>query len=459
MSTITTKTIDAAKKKAGLLGFDVWVTEASGRGEGRLRVRASAKGTVSYWFRYSHAGKQYQLRIAEDTLALARDKARELSKLHRAGHTDLHGYFARQQAERERAQADADREAQRQASMGSFGQLLDYYVADLQRRGKRAHRDVANAFRVDVLEPFPLLAAKPAKAITGQDISELLRHARERPVATKGNGARAVAHEGKLATVAKLRRYLSAAFNYGIGFDLDHQRERSQVLFDLTVNPVTNVPMVEGADVANTWALNEDELRALLQAIEDLPERRKAIAQAMLYLAGQRVEMLTRVTWADLFDDSKHGRTMQLVDLKGGPKSTQRVHLLPVTDRLREVMAPLLALQGTGAPGPFCLTDVAASPGTLQRMFAELGDQLAKAGHRRFTWRNIRCSVETHMAALGIAKEHRAWLLSHGRTGVQDERYDRFSYLPEKRHDLDVWARYLDGLTAPAPANVVQLHA
>ncbi|MNR65059.1 hypothetical protein D3C85_1879550 [compost metagenome] len=72
----------------------------------------------------------------------------------------------------------------------------------------------------------------------------------------------------------------------------------------------------------------------------------------------------------------------------------------------------------------------------------------------------MRATIETHLAALGVNQERRAWLLSHGRSGVQAKHYDRYSYLPEKRQDLEKWARYLDRLTnGEAASNVVPLHA
>jgi len=70
----------------------------------------------------------------------------------------------------------------------------------------------------------------------------------------------------------------------------------------------------------------------------------------------------------------------------------------------------------------------------------------------------MRATIETHLASLGVNQERRAWLLSHGRSGVQAKHYDRWNYLPEKRGDLDRWARYLDELSGmPQSAEVVQL--
>lgn len=51
---------------------------------------------------------------------------------------------------------------------------------------------------------------------------------------------------------------------------------------------------------------------------------------------------------------------------------------------------------------------------------------------------------------LGVDEQRRAWLLSHGRSGVQAKHYDRYSYLKEKREDLANWAAYLDAMNTLA---------
>lgn len=461
---ITNKTVEAAKREAQKLGKDVWVIESGARGEGRLRLRAFPHGGVAYYFRYNHDGVQKQLRIDRDDLTGARAKAAEYGALYRAGHSDLHAWLAHVEAERAASVKAAAAERETQGRVGTLAQLLAGYVADLERRGKSSADAVRGAFKLDVLGAFPELVTKPAKEVTPYDVSGIVRHCLTRPVARKGRGKRltlASATNGKKRQAAKLRSYLQAAFTFGLHHDLDAQRPVDAAEFGLSANPVVDVPTIEGANRAETWALTKDELKAVLLAVEDLPERRRSIAKAMLYLAGQRVEMLCRVGWGDFYSDGEHGPVMQLLDLKGGKGTPPRVHLLPMTDHLHNIMAPLLVLQGTEAPGPFTLRGkTAITPGTAQKIFAELGDRLAAEGKaRRFTWRNIRATTETHLAALGVNKERRAWLLSHGRSGVQDVHYDRYSYLPEKRADLDKWARYLDQLVSGEAAVVVQLHA
>jgi integrase len=474
MAIFTNLTVDAAKAKAKQLKCDVWETEDGNRGEGRLRLRASPHGVIAYFFRYSLGGKQRQLRLDIDgrtdlTLVEARDIARDYTTLYRKGITNLHQHAELEtKAEQARlaveaAQLDVLKQAEAaRARQGTFAQLLDAYTADMDRRGKTSTKEVRGSLNLNVLAPFPELVAKPAKEIQPTDVSAILRHCLTRPVANKGRGKRltpASATNGKLRQTAKLRAYLQAAFAFGLGFDLNPLRPADAVLFGLAANPVRDVPTIEGADRAETWALDKAELKAVLEAIEGLPERHRAIAKSMLYLAGQRTEMLTRVTWADFYDDAEHGPVMQLLDLKGGKGTPPRVHLLPMTARLAEILAPLLALRGTGAPGPFSLRgDRTATPGSLQSIFGDMGDLLAGQGKtRRFTWRNLRATCETHLASLKVNQERRAWLLSHGRSGVQAKHYDRYSYLPEKKADLEKWTRYLDQLASGEASKIVSI--
>ncbi len=67
-----------------------------------------------------------------------------------------------------------------------------------------------------------------------------------------------------------------------------------------------------------------------------------------------------------------------------------------------------------------------------------------------FDLRDIRRTCETTLAGLGVDKDTRAQLLSHGLSGVQSAHYDRYSYITEKHSALIVWEKYLNELIANA---------
>lgn len=345
--------------------------------------------------------------------------------------------------------ADQQRDESLAARQGSLEQLLMAYVADMERRGRTSAKGVLGALRLDVIEAFPALAETKAKDIQPEDVSEILRHCISRKPASKGRGIRkteASTTNGKLTAANRLRAYLRAAFSFGLKHDLNPLRAGDAVLFGLRFNPVADLPTIEGAGRANTEALTKEELREVMRAVNSLEGNRQAIARAMIYLAGQRVEMLMRSTWADLFEDAEHGKILRLIDYKGGKNTPPRDHLLPISGRVGEILEPLLEIQR--ASGPFTLNGTRRmSVNTALKIFSGLGATLSKRGLTRyFTWRTMRVTIETHLAVLGVDEQRRAWLLSHGRSGVQAKHYDRYSYLREKREDLAKWAAYLEAM-------------
>jgi len=75
----------------------------------------------------------------------------------------------------------------------------------------------------------------------------------------------------------------------------------------------------------------------------------------------------------------------------------------------------------------------------------------AGIGGEPFTLRDIRRTVETMLAGLGISKDTRVQLLSHGISGVQAT--------DEKRAALVAWEARLDAIRQAerTPSNVVRL--
>lgn len=433
-------------------------SENLGRGAGSMLLERRPTGVIEVYLLLRRGGKQQRRKLGvydelneygqRCGLAYWRREAVRVSAELRQFST-LEAFDEHQR----RISLEKELTAAEEARQGTFEQLLSDYVDNMERMGRSSFKEVQGALKLNVIKPFPALCARRAKDITPPDISEIVRHCLQRPVASKGRGARltkANATIGKKRQADKLRTYLQAAFSFGLKNDLNPLRV-GNTLYGLTLNPARDVPVIQGANRANTWALTKDELRAVVLAIEELPGRHRAIGKTMLYLAGQRVKMLCRLTWADFYDDSEHGSVIRLIDRKGGHYTPEREHLLPITPRLREIMAPLLALEAQGkAPGPFSIKGYAnMSSDTACNIFTKLGKRLNAEGRsRRFTWRNLRATVETQLAAMGITQERRAWLLSHGRSGVQAKHYDRYSYLSEKRQDLELWAQFLDGLAA-----------
>ena len=114
---------------------------------------------------------------------------------------------------------------------------------------------------------------------------------------------------------------------------------------------------------------------------------------------------------------------------------------------MTEILKPLYEANRY-APSPFSLNGrTKVNPDTIGDMFIRLNNQLMAQGKTdKFTAKHIRVACETYLASKGFNREDRAWLLSHGRTGVQAKHYDRYSHWQEKVTLLTVWQSFLDEL-------------
>jgi hypothetical protein len=98
-------------------------------------------------------------------------------------------------------------------------------------------------------------------------------------------------------------------------------------------------------------------------------------------------------------------------------------------------------MQG-GTLGPFLFTTTGGESGavyaTLQHRLREVVTEMieAKDVSTPFTAGDLRRTVETRLAALGVPTETRAQLQSHGLGGVQARHYDKHAYTDEKRAAL-----------------------
>ena len=135
---------------------------------------------------------------------------------------------------------------------------------------------------------------------------------------------------------------------------------------------------------------------------------------------------------------------MTLIDPKG--KAEERDHLVPLLPEALSILKEVRSFTGK-AEWPFT-TDGrrCIRPETLSKALAELR-KVKKNGKPIFTepfgFSDIRRTVETQLAAFGISKEMRAQLLSHGRGDPISRAYDKYRYLPEKQHALEVWRDFL----------------
>jgi len=400
-------------------------------GNGRLVVSCSkARGQLRrvWTFRYRKEALRGELKIGEHpalSLEHARKEARSLLELVRLGNDPK---VAR--IESRLTNIEATRQI---VALGSFGAMLDAYVAYLVRSGKESAHDVAAIFKRHVSDPWPDLVKLPANRIAPETIRDILARLVRKGIGRQTN---------------VLRSYLQAAFTHGAHSDLDPRRAAvDSAVFKLTGNPVALLPRIQEFESTRDRILSDDEFRHLWAKLGDIRLEMAHTIRCEVLLGGQRFLQLLRATWADY--DIK-ARVLRLADPKG-KRTTAIPHVLPVSKRVAALLGALRALNGdgeyifstTGGIKPIHHT-------SLPPVFADIGKTVPakkRAGVDPFQGRDIRRSVETRLQALGVSREIRAQLLSHGRTtGVQQKHYERHDYLIEKAQALDQLEGHLFGI-------------
>ena len=421
----------------------LWDTEAP-----RLAVRATA-GAKSFIFEAKLDRRTIRATIGDVrawNLDDARAEARRLQTLIDQG-TDPREQKRERiaAAEAKRAAAEAAKaEADRQARY-TLRALCNAYAGSLERSGKaKSAASVRSAFKCHIDTET---ASTPAKDVTPHQIAALVRKVRE---------------AGKERAAGTLRSYLCAAFNVGKRAPFDSALPADLIPFGIEYNPVDAIPAI--AVQRGDRTLSPDELRAYVghllrigQSDATAPELADMALLLALYAGGQRMAQLLRAKVGDFDQDTA---TLRLWDGKGKRKQP-REHLLPLAPHAVELVA-YLAMRTKAMGGEQWLfasrKDVRMADETPGKRAAEVS---ACMGGEPFDLRDVRRTVETMLAGLGISKDTRAQLLSHGISGVQAAHYDRHAYTDEKRAALVAWEDKLDAIqkAEQAPANVVRLRA
>lgn len=402
---------------------------------GALQARKQASGAVAFYWRYSigTSSERVMVGLYDSTAApksleptakgysyAAAMRAAENLAVEHHRHRDEGGRPALVAAQREAKAAAA--EQKRIAASATLENLLNAYCDHLEAIGRRSHKDARSIFKLHIMEAKPKVAALPAKDVTTEQFSDLMRTLHE---------------AGKGRTANKLRSYARAAYQLAKVAKSSHVVPVLFKSFAVVLNPVSDIPPDGTANRADKRPLNTEEMRTYWRAIRDLPGFKGAVLRLHLLTGGQRVEQLVNLKTSNIGADQ-----FMLHDGKGRPGKAAREHSVPLIKGAVKAMAEckpvgLYALSTDGGK-----THLAAT--TLSDWSAEaIGDAIDG-----FQAKRIRSGVETLLASLSISKEVRGRLQSHGITGVQDTHYNDFDYMPQKRKALEALQRALDQKSA-----------
>ncbi len=339
----------------------------------------------------------------------------------------------------EKAAAIAANEAARQEAEKrqhyTLRALCDAYCELLKAKGKiQSARQAYSIFKCHVYKSHPETANTPAREITAHQIAAIVRRVME---------------QGKGRAAGVLRSYLSAAFNAARKAPFDAKLPSAFIAYGVETNPVEPVSTI--AVERGNRTLSAEELKSYMSALgDDLVGDALRLA---LFAGGQRMAQLLR---AKVSDYDEQTQTIRLWDGKG-KRTTPREHLLPlapkaavIVERLVERAKKLETALLFSSSGKTQLVET--TPG---KRAAEICKGMKS---EPFDLRDIRRTCETMLAGMGISRDTRAQLLSHGLSGVQAAHYDRHTYTDEKRAALVSWEQRLDDIvTGKLAAEVVQM--
>lgn len=412
------------------------LAEQAPRGEGRLLVRVLPTGAKECFYRYRTDGKDKTIALGRydqrgtngKTLADIRASCRVKRKLQEQT-GDIKEHIAAEKHAREINRRK-----------GSFGQLLDAYIESLEAAGKPSAAQAKGTFKRNVSKPFPEIVALKANGVEPGHIQTIL--------------ARMV-RAGIEREVNVVRSYLQAAFTFGGRADNDPRTvARDGVLFGLKTNPVILVPRIAEYEKTGERVLSEDELKAYWEALDALPTVQRATLRLNLAIGGQRIKQLLRAD-AQAFDFAE--RTLLIKDAKGRGKA--RDHLVPLNNFALVQLEPMLK-RNADAPTLFTADGKRTMVlDTLSKAVAEVSATLTeKQNIPPFDLRALRRTCETMLQKLGIPREVRAHMLSHGREGVQGKHYERHDFIDEKWAAFNKWTAHVERVLDPSiKAQVVQL--
>lgn len=432
MAMMTAKDVQGLKTGQCLL-------DPAARGLPKLEARGGTP-RAKFYLRYTDSeGRRDRLFIGSFdgdgrgglTLVEAREQAGLLARRYAAGERDLRATLEAEEAARRAAEA-AEQEAASVADNLTLAALVRAYADHLTRNGKNSADRVRRALIRHVIEAAPKIAGKAAADVTGDDALTLLELLTE---------------AGKRREAEKLRAYLRAGFGAALNARrapgaLPALRTIGQTL---TTNPVRDLGTVPGSSKRRDRALSVAELRAYWHRLRDLEAPAGPLLRLHLLTGAQRLEQLARATVADV---DKDDHALLLLDSKGR-RTEPRRHWVPLLPEAREAIAELRR----GNRGPYVFTaslgERPACGTTVAHMLRRVSAAMVVAKEAEpFTAGDIRRTVETRLAALGVPLEVRAHLQSHGLGGVQARHYDRHDYAAEKRDALRQLLTLLEGKPA-----------
>lgn len=247
-----------------------------------------------------------------------------------------------------------------------------------------------------------------------------------------------IAEDG-VARARELRKHLSALFNWSA--------DRGHII----ASPMVGMRRRDLAYKARERVLSMDELRRIWDAAGELGKKTGegsypfGPAYRLLILTGQRRSEIAELErgWIE------PGR--RAIEIPAARYKTKRPHVVPLSEPAWELVQSLPRWNGgdcvfstDGGPGRPAgarpISGFSKAKELLDAKITEMGESDGPAPVEDWTVHDIRRSVATHMARLGVPIDHVERVLGHVLGGVKGT-YQHHAFFDEKRAALETWGK------------------
>ena len=373
-----------------------------------LSFRITSNGARSWCFRFRdpRSGKTSRATLGEYptiSLAEARERADAMRRQVAAGENPV---------ERKRREREA-------ATHKTFQALSDRYLNEHARRHKRSASADERNLRLHVL---PTWGKRRYDEIRRADMIEL---------------AEGLVTAGKPTLANRVQALVSSVFSFAMDADL------------IKGNPCARLRR-RGVERIGRRVLSDDEIRVFWDGIVQKPvSQRVGLALRLILLTGVRPGEAAGMALAELENINEKGRARWIVP--AARSKNGRAHLVPLSEPARQTILSAWELIGDNDDYLFPSPSVSDAPISahalavaMARFAGNVDVTVAKS------WRaeppsphDLRRTLATRLAELGIAKEDRDAVLNHTPRDVGKKHYDLYEREREKRQALELWASTL----------------
>lgn len=233
------------------------------------------------------------------------------------------------------------------------------------------------------------------------------------------------------ARARELRKHLGKLFNWAA--DRGH----------IPGSPMSGMRRPELGYVARERVLSMDELRRVWAAAKVVGYP-FGDAVRLIMLTGQRRSEIGEMKWGWVDAEQR------TVEIPAARYKTKRTHVFPLSAPAWALVQSLPRWNGgdcvfsTGGRGRIAgarpISGFSKAKEVISAKIAELSEKEDLPPLEPWTVHDIRRSVATHMARMGVPQEHIERVLGHVVQGVAGT-YNRYSYLDEKRAALEAWGQ------------------